>query len=118
MLPAVALKTTASDNSADCVARPADAAAIAVATLAAPEALAAKPGERASVALPFRSAFASAVAPCSFATAVAPCSFATEASMGEEFGPAAPPAKEGPEACKPVWAARGLAAWAAVAVSD
>ena len=83
MLPAVALKTTASDNSADCVARPADAAAIAVATLAAPEALAAKPGERASVALPFRSAFASAVAPCSFAT---------EASIGEEFEPAAPPA--------------------------
>jgi hypothetical protein len=82
MLPAVALNTTASDNCADCVARPADAAAIAVATLAAPEALAAKPVERASVALAFRSAFASAIAPCSFAT---------EASIGEEFEPAAPP---------------------------
>ena len=109
MLPAVALKTTASDNRAGCAARPADAAASAVATLATPEALAEKLGERPSIALPFRSAFASAVAPCSFAT---------EASMGEEFEPAVPPAKEGPEACKPVWAARGLAAWAAVAVSD
>jgi hypothetical protein len=108
MLPAVALKTTASDNRAGCAARPADAAASAVATLATPEALAEKLGERPSIALPFRSTFASAVAPCSFAT---------EASTREEFEAAAFPVKEGPEGCTPAWVA-GLPAWAAVAVSD